>query len=311
MALLLPAGVVAVPNRADAAVIDAPPPVTNLHATVVDLDAVKLTWDASASPGITETVIRGKEGLTPPTSRDDGFAVTPDTSVLPSATASDLPDPNVPYTFAVFSCNAPTECASATVTVDSYVVTASVSKDRVTYGHAVNLTGKVVDALTGAAAEYADIRAVALYSEDDGELVAQDFSRAGGVYKLSAQPQRLAEFGVIAMSDATHLGGFGFTKAVHVSADVALAPNTKKARLGTTFQLAAAALPVRTTLPVVLQEKVKGTWKTVVKQKPNKKGVTVFKVKPKTRGKHVYRASRGPTPGVNSGTSKELTITVT
>src|SRR5689334_19775211 len=75
-------------TAAHAVSTEAPSPASNLTATVVDLDAVKLTWNSSLDAAV--TVIRGKAGTAAPTSRDDGFDVAPDGSLLPSATATDL-----------------------------------------------------------------------------------------------------------------------------------------------------------------------------------------------------------------------------
>lgn len=308
LALLAPVGLM---TTATATETEAPSPATNLQATVVDLDAVKLTWVGSLDA--TQTVIRGKAGKDAPTSKTDGFEVTPDGSLLPSATATDLEEPNVPYSFAVFACNASGECAEPdTVTVNAYVVTATAPKDRVVYADYLNITGKVTDALTGEPVEYTELSAVALYPNGEGELAGQDLSRTGGTYTIAVQPTQLSQFGVLAMSDSTHLGGFGFTRPVYVSADTVLVPKkAKTGKLGTTFQLIGGAGPVDPKVPIVLQEKVKGKWKTVLKQKPNKNGITTFKVRPTTKGKHVYRVTRAATPGVTGGASKQLTITVT
>lgn len=300
---------VALPSTASAATADAPPAPTNLQATA-NLDEVKLTWDQGV--GTIVTTVRGKAGAVAPSGPEDGFPVGLDASVLPSATASDL-DPSQPYTFAVFDCSATNECsAPAVVTVGSTTVKSSVSPDRITYGREVQITGTVVDTLTGAPLDGALLRLIAHpIAAEDAFVIAEDSSAAGGRFTFPVSPPEQAEFAVVAMGDAAHLGGFGLTRTVSVAAAVLIEPVTKKGPLGTTFQFISGAVPTPPSVPLVLQEKVGKKWKTVLKKKPNRKGLATLRVKPTTKGKHVYRVMVGKSPGVGPGTSRQVAIKVT
>jgi 5-hydroxyisourate hydrolase-like protein (transthyretin family) len=309
LVLLVPAAIVAGPSSAGAVVADAPSPATELQATA-DFDEVKLSWNPGIGTVVTE--VRGKAGAAAPTGIDDGFPVGLDTSILPTATASNL-DPGQPYTFAVFACSAIRECAApAVVTVGSLTVNASVSPGRIIYGDEVTISGTVVDTLTGVPAENVQIRLVGhRLTSEEGELLADDVSHEGGTFTFTVAPPEQAEFAVVARGDAAHLGGLGLTRTVGVSALAILEQATKKGKLGTTFVLIGAAGPIHTGLPLILQEKVGKKWKTVLKKKPNREGLAKLKVKPTTKGKHVYRLTKAKTPGVGPGTSKSVTITVT
>lgn len=315
IALVAPTILVAVPPAAGAVVGEPPDPVTNLTASA-NVGEVKLTWTNPSTPDWTETVVRGAAGAVPPAGPEDGFAVPPSGELFPGpqATATDL-GPNLAYSFAAFAKDAEgLYAAPAVVTVDAMVVTASVAPDRTTYGKEVTISGRVVDALSGTPQEYADVRVLAHQPgpSDEVFLVAEDFTRADGRFAIPVAPATALEFGVVAIGDTAHLGGFGVTRAVAVSSAVYLEPVTKRGKLGTRFVLFGGADPIATDVPLVLQEKVrKKKWKTVFRQRPNTKGITKFKITPKTRGKHVYRVTRAATPGVGSGTSRQVTITVT
>lgn len=314
IALVAPAVVVAVPPSADAVVGQPPDPATNLTASA-NVGEVQLSWTNPTTPDWTETVVRGAAGAVPPASPDAGFAVRPADDLFfgPTATATDL-GPNLAYSFAAFAKDAEgLYAAPAVVTVNALVVTATVAPDRTIYGKEVTVSGRVVDALTGTAQEYTEVRVLAHRPgpSDDVVVVAEDFTRADGRFAIPVAPPTALEFGVVAIGDAAHLAGFAVTRPVAVSSAVYLEPVTKRGRLGTRFVLFGGADPIATTVPLVLQKKVRTKWKTVLQQRPNAKGITKFKVIPKTKGKHVYRVTKAATPGVGGGSSRQVTITVT
>ena len=120
---------------------------------------------------------------------------------------------------------------------------------------------------------------------------------------------------MVAISDATHLGGFALTRTVHVAAAVGLFPKRQKGALGTTFKLAAGADPLDVKVPYQLQKQVTGKWRNVAKLMPSskasRKGTAVFKVKPRTTGKHRNRVYRRATSGVSGDYSNTATLVVT
>lgn len=314
LALLAPGVLVAAPRSAGAVVGEPPAAVTNLTASA-NVGEVHLSWTNPRTPDWTETVVRGAVGAVPPASPEAGFAVPlPDELFVgPEATATNL-GPNLAYSFSAFARDAEgLYAAPAMVTINAMVVTATVAPERTTFGKEVTISGRVVDALTGSPQESADVRVLAHRPgpSDEVFLVAEEHTRADGRFAIPLAPATALEYGVVAVGDTAHLGGFAVTRPVAVSSAVYLKPVTRRGELGTRFVLFGGADPIATTVPLVLQEKVRKKWKTVLRQRPNTKGITKFTVTPKAKGKHVYRVTRAAAAGVSGGTSRQVTITVT
>ncbi|WP_019877465.1 carboxypeptidase regulatory-like domain-containing protein [Sporichthya polymorpha] len=304
--LTAPVAVVALPATAVARSAEVAP-ATNLQAEAF-VDEVTLTWQDPAVPGLA-TVVRGKPGKVPPSSPTDGFALTVGSGST-TATAYGL-ESDTPYSFAVFARDLAGEYAApATITVSSLTVSISAPAKVVRPNYAT-ISGKVTDAITGAPVGFTPVHLFAVPTTTEDLIpIGTANTHPDGRYSFQLVPPEHALFVALAVGDAQHLSGGAVSSLMKVVASVALRTLNRMQPLGAYFSFQAKVDPVSTKVPVVLQQRVGKTWKTVQKAKPNRRGVVNFKIKPTKRGKVVFRAKRGAVPGAAAGTSKNATITV-
>lgn len=271
-------------------------------------DAVRLSWSNPADLDFTEVVVRGAAGGTPPASITDGVEVYRGSSQY--VLLEGLPA-NTALSYAVFARDVEgLVSVPATIVVPGVKVSLRVERSTVTYGEDVILRGRAVDALTGAGMTPV-VSIFAVDQRGNGVMVADTVATDwDGNFDLTTSPGKNYDFYAVYPGDETHLGSTSAPARSWVRALMLLDPVQKKVKLGRDIQLVAGAGPIDRNTAIVIQQLVKGKWKTVAKKKPSAKGVAVIKIKTTKKGKFTYRAHRADAAGASSGTSRQVKVTV-
>jgi hypothetical protein len=285
-----------------------PGPVTDF-ATSAGYDRVDLTWVNPQVPDWQDTVVVMKSGAVPPKTIADGRVIY--TGRDTKAVLTRIPLRAV-VSFSIFARDVEGLISTpVSRTAAGASLTLNASKTRIKYGREAKFSGVLKD-WRGHALSSSRIELLArLPGTSTWYEVGNVWTAENGYYSLSFAPAKTYEYW--AFFDG---GGFDALGAaaggvrLPITVDVGIAVEFPTLRLGRSTRIAVAVGPTKSGAPVLLQEKVDGTWRTVARGKLNKRTVTMFSVAPSTRGKHVYRAYQRGSKHVGAGTSHWVVVTV-
>lgn len=288
-----------------------PDGVRNL-TVVPNANTAELKWTKPRAPDWAAVEVRVASGTTPPKDRKSGTLVY--SGRAEKATFTSM-KPGLAYAYSIFTVDSePTPLVSAPVThvLRASSLTLKVSTKSLSYGGKVKLTGKLSAPGIGDGSQKVEI--YAQRPDTKQWYTVKTVTTAGdGSFSTTWAPGYTYDFlALFRGSSAIRVGGDESAKVrVSLKRKAYIGVDKYKARSGSTFSIYTAADPMESGKTLTLQKLVNGTWKNVATGKSSATKATTFKVKPTARGNHAYRVVTSKGGGLEAGTSKRLTITVT
>lgn len=298
------------PERPTPGLKGSPPPALKKLTALTDYDSVSLNWGYPfTAPDVDHVEVRQARGATPPASLAQGTAVPVDAQN--GVTIENLDISGV-YSYSAFLVDTEGLVSHpVSVTVSGTVLTLGVKASKVTYGSPATFQGTVLDARNRAPRVGSEIQILADRPDDqDLVLVADARTDSKGRFTADFVPKKTDEYFVIFLGDGEHLGGAaGFTK-VSVAMNVAARAEKAAVAKGKKIVLLTKVTPLGSNKKVLIQELVRGKWKTVA-TKAVAKGTNKLAVKAAKKGTHTYRVYSAGDAGRVAGKSKTVKVKVT